>query len=138
MTSKTLKLSILAITIYTVAFVNAQERQRQHRTNPEAVFQKLDTNKDGAITLDEFKKRPSRKEIQEEMVETHFKTLDLNTDGSLSLNEFKKGKDMAKKERLKKHFSSLDKDDNGVIDFDEFEAFNETKRHKRKHKRSKD
>lgn len=138
MVSKTLKISLVVFTLCAFISANAQDRKRKERPNPEALFQKLDTNEDGTLSLEEFKSKTQHQEIKAEVIEERFKTLDANTDNALSLEEFKQGRELAKEDRLKKHFSSMDKDGNGVIDFEEFKAFNDTKKHKRKHKRPKD
>lgn len=130
MISKTLKLSVLVIAICSISFIDAQERQRKHRPSPEELFQKLDTNDDGALSLEEFKSKTQRHEIKAEVIEERFKTLDANTDNALSLEEFKQGRELAKEDRLKKHFSFMDKDGDGVIDFEEFKAFNDSKKTK--------
>jgi len=58
------------------------------RPKPEAVFKKLDTNNDGALSLEEFKagKRAQQDPTKAEGV---FKQIDKNNDGQISLDEFK-------------------------------------------------
>jgi len=58
------------------------------RPPPEAIFKKLDTNGDGAISLEEFKASP-RGKMDPTKAEEIFKKIDTNGDGSLSLEEFK-------------------------------------------------
>jgi len=54
--------------------------------DPAKVFVRKDTNKDGALTLDEFK--TGMKDKQLERAPQRFKTLDANGDGKVSLDEF--------------------------------------------------
>ena len=136
MISKTLKLSVLIIAICAVSFTEAQERQRKHRPSPEELFQKLDANDDGELSLDEFKDKRQRKEIKEETLNEHFKELDTDSNGSLSQEEFKARKEVMKQKRIEEHFSEMDKDGNGTIDLDEYKAFVENhkkERPQRKH-----
>lgn len=58
--------------------------------DPEAFFKKLDTNNDGAVSMDEFKaSRMGQKDPSK--AEARFKQLDTNGDASLSLDELKAG-----------------------------------------------
>jgi Ca2+-binding EF-hand superfamily protein len=65
--------------------------------DPEAVFKKLDTNKDGKLSKEEFMKLAELraksggdKDKAKEFLEQLFTKLDTNNDGFLSLEEFKK------------------------------------------------
>ncbi len=55
---------------------------------PEKVFNKLDTNTDGSLSLDEFKAGPLGKKDPEK-AEKAFKKLDADNSGGVSLEEFK-------------------------------------------------
>ncbi len=55
---------------------------------PEVIFKKLDTNSDGAVSLDEFKAGPRAKKDPEKAAEI-FKKIDADSNGSISLEEFK-------------------------------------------------
>lgn len=58
------------------------------RPNPVEMFKKLDTNADGAVSLEEFKASPIGK-LDAAKAEEVFKKLDANADGGISLEEFK-------------------------------------------------
>jgi hypothetical protein len=71
----------------------------------EAIFKKMDTNGDGYISLEEFKKaiesRPKGKlKDNPEMIEKVFKRMDANGDGKISFEEFKKAREQMA-ERMK-------------------------------------
>jgi hypothetical protein len=58
------------------------------RPGPEQIIQRLDTDKDGSVSLEEFKAGPRAKQDPSK-AEEMFKKLDTNTDGKISLEEFK-------------------------------------------------
>ncbi|MCT4629413.1 EF-hand domain-containing protein [Winogradskyella sp.] len=133
---KTAKVSLLVVTLCSISFVNAQEKKGRKKHDPEKIFQKLDTNEDGALTLEEFKDQRQRKEIKAEIIEDRFKELDTDTNGSLSLEEFTTRKKLSKEERIEKRFAEMDADGNGTINKEEYKAFVEEKQAQRpKHKR---
>ena len=100
-------------------------------------FIKIDENKDGTITFQEFKKGIEKMNIDlntEELKEM-FKSFDTNLDGTIDYLEFIAGslseKDYLKEERLYETFCALDKDHSGKLSIDEikkvFEGENDEK-----------
>lgn len=55
---------------------------------PEAIFQKLDADNSGSVSLEEFKNSPRAKQNPEKAEEA-FKKIDKDGNGELSLEEFK-------------------------------------------------
>jgi hypothetical protein len=70
--------------------------------NPEAVFKRIDTNKDGKLSKDEFRafiQKASKGKLADrpEVIDKLFDRLDTNGDGFLSLDEFKKLRELREK-----------------------------------------
>lgn len=60
----------------------------KHRPNPEVIFEKLDADGSGSVTIEEFKSGPRAKENPEKAGEI-FKKIDKDANGEVSLEEFK-------------------------------------------------
>jgi len=93
---KKLSTIVILVALCTVHAVVAREKPARigkthdgKKRNVEEVFKKLDTDSDGAITLDEFKAgRTGAKKANR--IETLFKKRDKDANGSLTLAEFKR------------------------------------------------
>ncbi|MGI8604386.1 MAG: EF-hand domain-containing protein [Verrucomicrobiales bacterium] len=64
------------------------ENPERPRGNPDEAFKKLDIDKDGSISLEEYKASPRAKSAPDR-AENSFKRRDKDSDGKLSLDEFK-------------------------------------------------
>ncbi len=84
----TLKFGTLALGLFAFYQGKAQDRQKP---DSEKMFTFLDTNKDGSISLEEFKARKRRNEVSDEMQEKRFAKIDTDADGTVTLEEFKAG-----------------------------------------------
>ena len=101
------KLSLIALlAVFTLSGSGEARAQKPRRPgvgnrDPEALFKKLDTNNDGKLSRDEFKKfvemmaQKSEKlkdkpELIDKVVDRLFEKLDANGDGFISKDEFKK------------------------------------------------
>ena len=66
MISKTLKIGLLGIALCSISFVSGQEGKGKKKGSPEELFKKLDTDANGTISLEEFKKAKRIKEESKE------------------------------------------------------------------------
>ena len=75
---------------------NAADEKKKKKGDPEAVFKKMDKDKDGSVSEEEFVGK--REGEKADKAKTQFKKLDKNSDGKLSLDEFKARGGKKKKE----------------------------------------
>jgi Ca2+-binding EF-hand superfamily protein len=133
---KIVKVGLYFTVLTALTFVNAQERRGKKRANPEKVFQKLDANSDGELSLEEFKDKLQRDEAQADMLDERFQELDTDASGTVSMKEFTTRKELSKEERMQKRFDLMDADGNGTIDFNEYKTFAErTETQHRRHRK---
>jgi len=100
MTSNKLKFGLVAVALCAVSFTNAQEKKRP---TPEKMFASYDTDEDKLISLDEFKAKKRKKEVEAAVLEKRYTKMDADSNGSVTLEEFKasmeKGKDKGNKKK---------------------------------------
>lgn len=92
-------LGALFAAVLSVSLVCAQEKKEggkggkggdRPRPTPEQIFEKLDADHDGSLTLEELLKGPMGQKGDKSAVEARFKRMDANGDGKVSADEFKK------------------------------------------------
>ncbi len=85
--------TVLVLTVACLIGLNASAAEKKNgeakkpKKTPEEIFQMLDKNNDGKVTLDEFKANKKTPE-QLEKAEKAFKKRDADSDGVLTLEEF--------------------------------------------------
>jgi len=79
----------LAVAFTTEGHAQSKKPGDHGQRDPQQMFQKMDANGDGFVTLDEFSQVPRFKDMEKEKVEAAFKRMDANNDGKISLEEFK-------------------------------------------------
>ncbi|MCE9545792.1 MAG: EF-hand domain-containing protein [Planctomycetia bacterium] len=67
----------------------AQDPPKKAKPTPQQIFDKLDTNHDGKLSLEEYKANPRVKSPEE--AEKRFAKFDTDGDKSVTLEEFKAG-----------------------------------------------
>lgn len=101
MKSKAFKLGALALVLFGCSYtMYAQEKKEP---NFKKIFNKFDADKNGTISLDEFKSAKRKNEIPSEKLEKKYARLDADGDGAVTLVElkenWKKGKGKEKKKQ---------------------------------------
>lgn len=106
MTARLLTLTgLFALAVFATTAA-ADDEKKENTKDPEVAFKKLDTDKDGKLTKEEFKKITDllegvKKKLTAAMVEEAFTKLDTDKDDKLSLDEFKKVTDLLTKKKKK-------------------------------------
>ena len=98
MTSNKLKFGLVAVALCAVSFPYAQEKERP---TPEKMFASYDTDEDKLISLDEFKAKKRRKEVEAAVLEKRYAKMDADSNGSVTFDEFKAGMEKGKGEGKK-------------------------------------
>jgi Ca2+-binding EF-hand superfamily protein len=112
---KSLKFGIFTLALCAFSFANAQEKKRE-KPSPEKVFKRIDADKNGEISLEEFKAKKMKDESKEAMMEKRFAKMDADGNKSLSMVEMKKAMEIMEKRKMKKQANkkmddSMDEDD---------------------------
>jgi len=103
-----------------------QSKEQLKETDPKEAnecipfFDGMDSDKDGKITLDEWKKK---KLVFDDITEAGFKAVDLDEDGFLSFSEIKQSREQLKETDPKEAnavFDGMDSDKDGKITLDEW------------------
>lgn len=81
-------LGIMAIAASLSYGQDAPKKEGKQPPDPEKMFKKLDTDSNGAVSLDEFKASPRGQKNPDKAGEI-FKKIDADSNGSISLEEFK-------------------------------------------------
>ncbi|EKX37566.1 hypothetical protein GUITHDRAFT_116206 [Guillardia theta CCMP2712] len=86
------------------------------------LFDQIDKNQDGLLSLEEIQEALSNPDIPEQTIKALFETFDANEDGFISREEAMKKlvQVPAGKEKLVEEFKVLDLNGDGVLTFDEF------------------
>ena len=89
MISKTIKIGLVILALFSFSLGTAQDKKGKRKPNPEKAFKKLDSNADGAVTLEEFKAKRLKDESKAAKIEKRFAKMDTDGNGTLDLAEFK-------------------------------------------------
>jgi len=93
---KFLMMTLLAGLIACVSSDSAfAQKKRKKKRDPEKIFKRLDKNKDGKLSFDEFKGKREGKRL--DRAKKQFKKRDKDKDGFLTLKEFKARRKKKKK-----------------------------------------
>ena len=81
-----LKIGLFTLALLSFSQIDAQNKKKQ---KPEKMFAKIDTNKDGSVSLEEFKAQKVKKEIPAKEQEKRFTAMDTDANGGVNLEEYK-------------------------------------------------
>ncbi|MDW5289482.1 EF-hand domain-containing protein [Formosa sp. PL04] len=86
---KTITFGILSLAFFTVSFSAQAQDQKQDKQapNPEKQMERLDTDQNGTVSLDEFKSSKRKNDVDPERLEKNFSKMDSDSNGELSLEE---------------------------------------------------
>ncbi|GGK25919.1 hypothetical protein GCM10007962_20250 [Yeosuana aromativorans] len=102
-----MKFNSLTIVILALGLIGFTQANAQNKKpDPQKMFNSIDTNKDGSISLEEFKAKKRKQEVKPEVLEKRYAHMDADNNGSVTLEEFKaglaKGKGMKDKKKKEK------------------------------------
>ncbi|MHA7942323.1 EF-hand domain-containing protein [Formosa sp. 3Alg 14/1] len=86
---KTLTFAMLSLAFSAVSF-SAQAQDKKREPNPEKMLERMDTDKNGTISLEEFKSVKRKKEVDAKTLEKNFAKIDADSNGQITLEELKK------------------------------------------------
>lgn len=148
---KTLRLLTLVAGLTVILFsVKAQKHEHKQKTMQER-FTLTDMNKDGEITLEEFKAAEKKlMEKREKKQKARFEAIDKNGDKQISIDEFlaksrtkRRAKENKKRLNIEQRFQNLDTDKNGKVSPNEFykqrkkQSYRKNKKHNKKYRNQK-
>ncbi|TNJ44540.1 EF-hand domain-containing protein [Tamlana fucoidanivorans] len=95
-----LKLGACALVFFAFSSIQAQEKKEP---NFDKMLERFDADKNGTISLEEFKSAKRKNEVPEERLEKNFAHLDSDSNGEVTLEELQtnwgKGKEKGKKKK---------------------------------------
>ena len=84
---KTILFGILSLAFFSVSFSAQAQTQGKKQPTPEKQMERLDTDKNGTVSLDEFKSAKRKNDVDPERLEKNFTKMDSDSNGELSLEE---------------------------------------------------
>ena len=131
-TTKIFAGTLISAAILSAGVVMASPMGGSRHHNPDAFFERFDTNEDGAVSKEEFTNFKASHGKKLEKVDT-------NKDGVLSKDEMRAHMLERFEKRFEKRFAKLDKDGNGSVSKEERDAMHAKmeKRHGGSEKRGK-
>ncbi|WP_042241799.1 EF-hand domain-containing protein [Jejuia pallidilutea] len=98
MKSHTVKLGLLTMGLFACSLAT----YAQDKPDPSKMFKASDHNKDGVITLEEFKNTKRKNELSNEVIEKRFNRMDADKNGNLTMKEVKAHLEKTAKAKAKK------------------------------------